>query len=288
MEWEWVDSRLMTREEELFKHFFESLPTDGDWTVVQPPDAPGLENQSSAARRATWLAVIDPIVGAIPIPDESNFAALPDEVVSLIKKDVDRSCPEFSVLNFKNRLDILLKRYAVRNQTVGYCQGLSFIGTALLQEDFSDREAFRVFVYLVEHVVSDFFVPSLCGLHQAVTQIKNILARKHPDILTTFERLELPLLWLAVEPLMTLWSRKFPLFAIRQIWSFLISANFRTHSSAVVALFVSMLVACKEEFLETRKNMEIVVAVNKRMQTIAADVKALNDVIASSKKIIDH
>eukprot|EP00756_Hemistasia_phaeocysticola_P015744 Hpha_TRINITY_DN15431_c1_g4::TRINITY_DN15431_c1_g4_i3::g.174158::m.174158 len=74
-----------------------------------------------------------------------------------IERDLHRTCPghakEGEVLRVSARV---LKAYAVRNPSVGYCQGMNKLA-AVLSSVMEEESAFWVLAVIVEHVVPDYY-----------------------------------------------------------------------------------------------------------------------------------
>eukprot|EP00913_Durusdinium_trenchii_P006817 g6408.t1 len=86
----------------------------------------------------------------------------------------------------------VLLAYSVLRPKVGYCQGLNFI----------------VAVQLLENFCEGYYEESMRGLLRDIAVLDALLLLLLPKIHARFAEVDLPLLWIAAEPLLTLFSRE--------------------------------------------------------------------------------
>lgn len=83
--------------------------------------------------------------------------------VKQIEKDLNRTFPGDKSFNKQELKDILIT-YSYRNPNVGYCQGLNFIVALLLSLNFSEEEAFWIYVQIIEKYLPLEYFTSMSGV----------------------------------------------------------------------------------------------------------------------------
>ena len=196
--------------------------------------------------------------------------SISSEVATLISNDVKRTHPEQNNPTFHDKLSLILTNFAFRNPKIGYCQGLNFVASAALQAGLSQGDAFQALVLFAENICADFYIPSLSGLHEIVEQISSVVKLNYPEVITNLERLQLPFLWLVAEPLLCVFARTFPLYAITRIWDFVLFHG----KDGLIAIQAGFIICCRE-VLETESedpegpSMAHLQAFQRKAQTLA-------------------
>ena len=80
------------------------------------------------------------------------------------------------------KLKNILICYSIRNTTVGYCQGMNFIGGSLLLIMGNEEQAFWVFIQIMEHILPITYFSELVGIVVETTMIENILGSYFPKL----------------------------------------------------------------------------------------------------------
>lgn len=80
------------------------------------------------------------------------------------------------------KLKNILICYSIRNTTVGYCQGMNFIGGSLLLIMGNEEQAFWVFIQIMEHILPITYFSDLVGIVVETTMIENILGSYFPKL----------------------------------------------------------------------------------------------------------
>ena len=83
---------------------------------------------------------------------------------------------------FLEKLKNILVCYSIRNSTVGYCQGMNFIGGTLLLIMENEEQAFWVFIQIMERILPITYYSELIGIVVETTLVENILQLYFPDL----------------------------------------------------------------------------------------------------------
>ena len=327
-EWQLVDRHpSLTRSDRTLLSLFESFPIDSGWTVLQPPltaitsneefdlavkKAGFIENLSRNSiaqlirnsgipnnRRAqVWKLLLErerlggALTGfALPrmnLPKFCEKVTIADEIKEQIAKDVARTRPESDCKSFQENLTKVLENYASLRPLVGYCQGMSYVAAVFLQSGFTVEMAFSGFCAFCDEVATDFYIPSLGGLHDAVNDLERFLKREYPEITRNLKRLGLPLLWVTAEPFLCIFSRTFPLFAIFRFWDMIMLQGKR----GVIAVMAALLIMSRNVF-ESESNepddspsMNHLQAFQRKTQTLASS--NVEQVVHMAFSVIDR
>lgn len=132
---------------------------------------------------------------------ESVVLEIDDSITSAIARDIERTKPA----DLHQRMARLLHAYAARNPAVGFCQGMTYIVSALLQTGWmSDEEAFDILCALIEGVNRDYYDDGLTGLHSDLRRLEKFMFYKSGN------KLSVPIELVLVEPMMCLFTRLVP------------------------------------------------------------------------------
>ena len=83
---------------------------------------------------------------------------------------------------FLEKLKNILVCYSIRNSTVGYCQGMNFIGGTILLIMENEEQAFWVFIQILERILPITYYSELIGIVVETTLVENILGLYFPDL----------------------------------------------------------------------------------------------------------
>ena len=83
---------------------------------------------------------------------------------------------------FLEKLKNILICYSIRNTTVGYCQGMNFIGGRILLIMENEEQAFWVFIQIMEQILPITYFSELVGIVVETTLVENILGLFFPDL----------------------------------------------------------------------------------------------------------
>ena len=110
----------------------------------------------------------------IPCPSENQ-----------IKLDLKRTFPDEKLCmseKFLEKLKNILVCYSIRNTTVGYCQGMNFIGGRLLLIMGNEEQAFWVFIQIMEEILPISYYSQLVGIVVETTLIENMMGLYFPQL----------------------------------------------------------------------------------------------------------
>jgi hypothetical protein len=111
------------------------------------------------------------VVDHFTTPTPAPVAPLPPYLQEQIVKDVERSRPE----ELRPDIHNLLEDFARSNPEIGYCQGMSYISSVLLQQSpDTARDAFNV---LINHVNAGYYGADLGEYRRDVRRIQNFIYR---------------------------------------------------------------------------------------------------------------
>lgn len=100
---------------------------------------------------------------------------IPDDVRSVILKDVPRSFPEYTFFETpqsRENLTRILFAYAASDPEVGYCQGLNFVAGCILLYSPDPEEAFATLhLLLLQHGMRALYLPAFAN-----TQVRSCAA----------------------------------------------------------------------------------------------------------------
>ncbi|KAF4744679.1 hypothetical protein FOZ62_005183, partial [Perkinsus olseni] len=150
--------------------------------------------------------------------DES--ASLDSRVVRQIEMDLPRTATGVPTERITRMRDILMA-YALRNPSVGYCQGMNFIVNALLSvppPGLDDETAYLVLAAFVEGINRDYYdKKNLRGFLRDISRLDEILGEELPEVKKMLDRQEISRLWLCAEPMLCLWSKSLQMHPAR-LW----------------------------------------------------------------------
>ena len=83
---------------------------------------------------------------------------------------------------FLDKLKNVLICYSIRNTSVGYCQGMNFIGGRLLLIMGSEEQTFWLFIQIMEKILSIIYYSELVGIVVETTIVENLLSFYFPKL----------------------------------------------------------------------------------------------------------
>ncbi|KAG9509625.1 Rab GTPase-activating protein 1, partial [Fragariocoptes setiger] len=141
----------------------------------------------------------------------------------IIKRDVERTYPAHPKFRSDssdsqvNSLFKVCKAWAVYDQEVGYCQGLSFLVATLLLH-MPEEQAFCVFVRIMEsYGLRDLFRANFHELHLKLHQLDRLIEDQIPALHKHFKVLKVEPMMFASQWFLTVFTAKFPLNAVFHI-----------------------------------------------------------------------
>ena len=83
---------------------------------------------------------------------------------------------------FLEKLKNILICYSTRNTSVGYCQGMNFIGGRLLLIMGNEEQAFWLFIQIMEKILPVIYYSELIGIVVQTTLIENLISLYFPEL----------------------------------------------------------------------------------------------------------
>lgn len=179
------------------------------------------------------------------------FLTLSAPAEQIILRDVHRTYPAHE--NFRSGgssslLDSLFKvckAYAVYDEEVGYCQGLSFLVAALLLH-MPEEQAFCVFVRIMQHYgLRDLFRNNFDELYLKFYQLEHLLEDHMPDLHQHFAKIQIEPFTYASQWFLTVFTAKFPLNAVFYIMDIFLLDGMDT----IFQIALALLGSSKQELL---------------------------------------
>ena len=84
--------------------------------------------------------------------------------------------------SFLEKLKNVLICYSTRNTSVGYCQGMNFIGGRLLLIMGNEEQAFWLFIQIMEKILPIIYYSELIGIVVETTLIENLISLYFPEL----------------------------------------------------------------------------------------------------------
>lgn len=163
----------------------------------------------------------------------------------IILRDVHRTYPaheSFRINASGSLLDSLFKvckAYAVYDDEVGYCQGLSFLVASLLLH-MPEEQAFCVFARIMQHYgLRNLFRNNFDELYLKFYQLEHLLEDQIPDLHKHFARLGIEPFMYASQWFLTVFTAKFPLNAVFYIMDIFLMDGMNTIFQVALALLIS-------------------------------------------------
>lgn len=137
----------------------------------------------------------------------------------VILRDINRTFPAHEYFkeaggNGQDSLFKISKAYAVYDEEVGYCQGLSFLAAALLLH-MPEEQTFCVLTKVMfEYGLRDLFKENFEILHMRFFQLGRLMEEQLPDLCAHFRDQGVEIHMFASQWFLTLYTAKFPLFMV--------------------------------------------------------------------------
>merc|ERR1711976_87526 len=103
----------------------------------------------------------------------------------------------------------------------GYCQGMNFVVAMELLVGFTEAQALGGLTSLVNQYCMGYYDATMHGLLRDVAVLDALVSLLLPGIHAHLAEIDLPLIWIAAEPLLTLFSRELkPIESVCRLWDF--------------------------------------------------------------------
>jgi len=180
--------------------------------------------------------------------DDEVQRKLDEDCFKQIHKDVPRTRPSELDETKRTMLRRVLQAYAARMPPVGYCQGMNFVVAVELLVGFTEDQALEGLCSLIRKFCKGYFEHSTSGLLRDVEVLDALLQLELPLIHARLIEIDLPLIWIAAEPLLTLFSRELQsIDSVCRLWDFFLVEGV----CAPFALFLAYIeLAHERDFLQ--------------------------------------
>lgn len=166
---------------------------------------------------------------------EDAQCAVGEDCKRQIEKDMNRTRPNELSSRQVDALGRVLRAYAARFPAIGYCQGMNFIVAVCLLAGFTEEQAVGGLASLVGKFLDGYYEHSMGGVLRDVAVLDALLSLMLPAIHARLVEINLPLIWIAAEPFLTLFSRGAPLESVCRLWDFFLIEG----SCATFAVFLA-------------------------------------------------
>ncbi|KMQ94820.1 rab gtpase-activating protein 1 [Lasius niger] len=170
---------------------------------------------------------------------------------SVILRDINRTFPAHDFFKEtgglgQDSLYRISKAYAVHDEEVGYCQGLSFLVASLLLH-MPEEQAFCVLVKLMyDYGLRDLYKDRFDNLHMRFYQLNRLIEDQLPELHKHFCDRGVETHMFAAQWFLTLFTARFPLYLVFHILDVFLLQGLDTLFQVALAL----LMLCKKELLQ--------------------------------------
>lgn len=163
------------------------------------------------------------------------------DIVEIIKIDIPRTFPEniyFEV--HKNELFNVLVAFAHQNLSIGYCQGLNYIGGLFLIVTKDEVASFWLLKHLVENVASEYHTKTMFGLQRDIHVISELIRLREPLVNEKVNELGLPWAVILTKWLICLFSEVLPVETVLRIWDVMFAEGYKIVFRAALAIILTL------------------------------------------------
>ncbi|XP_046612096.1 rab GTPase-activating protein 1-like isoform X1 [Neodiprion virginianus] len=170
---------------------------------------------------------------------------------SVILRDINRTFPAHDFFKEtgglgQDSLYRISKAYAVYDEEVGYCQGLSFLVASLLLH-MPEEQAFCVLVKLMyDYGLRNLYKDRFDNLHMRFYQLNRLIEDQLPELYKHFYDRGVETHMFAAQWFLTLFTARFPLYLVFHILDVFLLQGLDTLFQVAIAL----LTLCKKELLQ--------------------------------------
>ncbi|KAM7535741.1 hypothetical protein Aperf_G00000090868 [Anoplocephala perfoliata] len=153
----------------------------------------------------------------------------PCQFDSAIQRDLPRTLPASNFFQERSGQEVLFqltRAYALYDEAVGYCQGISFVAAALLLH-LPEEQAFCLLVKIMSNYGARLLFLNNCeGLFRCLYQLERLLEDQLPDVSRAFSDLGVKAHMYASQWFLTLFAAKFPLNFVFRIFDVFLAEGF--------------------------------------------------------------
>ncbi len=218
-----------------------------------------------------WISWI--ITAKIPIDRNDDFynkflkKELTSEISIQIKKDIYRTFPKSIKKKYFNNMKIdlnlfrILKALAIKDQDVGYCQGMNFIvGFLLIISNFNELESFYMMLSLLNYTgenhfgIRGFFTQDFPLLKLYLFIFQYFFNKKIPTLKSHFDKLDIPdELWIS-KWLQTLFTIILPYDAVKRVWDCILTNGL----DFIIIFSIAYLKYLESDLLKLNETIDII------------------------------
>ena len=204
-----------------------------------------------------------------------------------LEKDLDRTFPGHRLFSSptgdeaeqdggkRAGLRRVLGAYAVRNESVGYCQSMNFVAASLLLAlPTQEEEAFWVLCALVEDSLPEYYTHTMSALKADADALGVLVERLLPDVAKTMERHGVGPHMLCVEWFLKIFVTVLPFETVLRLWDCLLLAPAEPGGVVLLAVALSVLSTGRRRLVASKTATEFMVTV-RRCCAEAVDADAL-------------
>jgi hypothetical protein len=182
-------------------------------------------------RRKIWLLASGAKANIMKYPNYYNFlktevAAYPVNFIDAIELDLKRTFPDKPNYDkndpFIQKMRNVLHCYAKRNPAIGYCQGLNFIISKVLQIVSNEEEAFWLLTAIIEEYLPTDYFTSMEGVLVDQKIFRDIINLLYPELKKKFGQLQIDSSLFSLQWFVCLYSCTFPDALLFPLWDLLI------------------------------------------------------------------
>lgn len=158
----------------------------------------------------------------ITLVSQANASHCDEEWLIQIDKDLGRTFPKHPFMNSTGILSLrnILMAYAQRNASVGYCQGLNFIGAVFLM-NMNEEAAFWCLAAFVERLLPGYFDTTMLVPQLDILAVNHLLEATFPSVHSHLEELGVDIGSVAGSWLLLAFLNTLPMETSLRIWDIL-------------------------------------------------------------------
>ncbi|EQC42705.1 hypothetical protein SDRG_00432 [Saprolegnia diclina VS20] len=180
---------------------------------------------SNDARRAAWTTALGRRIEHLQRRSPLSYLDYGANVSRTTRHDVAKDAPRSGLVDGPRdeaALQRVLLAYAVRNATVGYCQGMHVLGAMLLRHLHDEGTVFWALAIVVEELLPDYHTPDMAGLAADHAVLTTLLPTLVPVVAAQLAAAGLEPPAFATKWFVTAFANTLPLRVAQRIWDALL------------------------------------------------------------------
>ncbi|KRX00228.1 Rab-GTPase-TBC domain [Pseudocohnilembus persalinus] len=197
--------------------------------------------------------------------DKLKFSNFPDFYRFTILKDVDRTFfSHDSSQQMFQQLYNLLMVYSRRNAKIGYCQGMNFIASFLLQQNFNEEQCFWILANVLEEILPLDYYTNMTGAVIDKKAFQDILDAYNPQVSDKLSELELDLTIFCTNWFVCLFTNTLSYPIVQVVWDNLLLEG----TIILIKVGLVILDICEQEILEATNFPDVLISVEQACKNI--------------------